>query len=158
MSGGAKREQQAEEREAQAPAGAEGGAGDALPPVDEIGDDEAERMAAEAETWLAEQEGKEAKAADAPEASDEQEPPLDEVEVRELLRRALRPPPGSVAPSLLGGVQKKLRARSKGKFYGDGWSTARSPRSTYLITSLLMLVLMVFVFLILVPWGGGALP
>jgi len=59
---------------------------------------------------------------------------------------------------LLGGVQKKLRTRSKGKFYGDGWSTARSPRSTYLVTSLLMLVLLGFVFLILLPWGGGALP
>jgi hypothetical protein len=83
---------------------------------------------------------------------------LDEVDVRDLLRSALAPPPGSVAPSLLGGVQRKLRRRSRGKFYGDGWSTARAPRSTYLLTSLVMLALIAFVFLVLIPWGGGALP
>ncbi|MFO0760103.1 MAG: hypothetical protein U0359_26715 [Byssovorax sp.] len=83
---------------------------------------------------------------------------LDEVDVRELLRSALAPPPGAVAPDLLRGVQRKLRHRSRGKFYGDGWSTARAPRSTYLVTSLLMLILIALVFFILVPWGGGALP
>jgi len=83
--------------------------------------------------------------------------PLDEVEVRELLRRALRPPQTSSSPSLLGGVQRKLRVRSKGKFYADGWSTSRSPRSTYLVTSLVMLFVIAFVFLVLIPWGSGAL-
>ena len=83
---------------------------------------------------------------------------LDEVDVRDMLRSALAPPPGSVAPSLLHGVQRKLRRRSRGKFYGDGWSTARAPRSTYLLTSLVMLVLIAFVFLVLIPWGSGALP
>lgn len=83
---------------------------------------------------------------------------LDEVEVRELLRSALAPPKGAVAPELLRGVQRKIRTRSRGKFYGDGWSTARSPRSTYLITSLLMLILMAVVYFTLIPWGGGALP
>jgi len=126
----------------------------------DVSDADAERLAAEAERWLDEEERRQS-SPDKPgegEEGQEGEPPLDEVEVRDLLRRALRPPPGSVAPSLLGGVQKKLRTRSKGKFYGDGWSTARSPRSTYLVTSALMLVLLAFVFLILVPWGGGALP
>ncbi len=83
---------------------------------------------------------------------------LDEVDVRELLRSALAPPKGAVAPELLQGVQRRIRTRSRGKFYGDGWSTAKSPRSTYLITSLLMLVLIGLVFFVLVPWGGGALP
>jgi len=83
---------------------------------------------------------------------------LDEVDVRELLRSALAPPKGAVAPELLKGVQRRIRTRSRGKFYGDGWSTAKSPRSTYLVTSLLMLVLIGFVFFVLVPWGGGALP
>jgi hypothetical protein len=83
---------------------------------------------------------------------------LDEVDVRELLRSALAPPKGAVAPELLRGVQRKIRTRSRGKFYGDGWSTARSPRSTYLVTSLLMLILIALVYFILVPWGGGALP
>jgi hypothetical protein len=83
---------------------------------------------------------------------------LDEIDMRDLLRNALAPPPGAVAPDLLRGVQRKLRRRSRGKFYGDGWSTARSPRSTYLFTSILMLALIVFVFVVLVPWGSGALP
>ena len=83
---------------------------------------------------------------------------LDEVDMRDLLRSALAPPPGAVAPDLLHGVQRKLRRRSRGKFYGDGWSTARAPRSTYLVTSVLMLVLIGFVFLVLIPWGSGALP
>ncbi len=83
---------------------------------------------------------------------------LDEADMRDLLRSALAPPPGAVAPSLLHGVQRKLRKRSRGKFYGDGWSTARAPRSTYLYTSVLMLVLIAFVFLLLIPWDSGALP
>jgi hypothetical protein len=82
---------------------------------------------------------------------------LDEIDVRDLLRSALAPPKGAVAPELLRGVQRKIRTRSRGKFYGDGWSTARSPRSTYLVTSLLMLILIALVYFILVPWGGGAL-
>ena len=83
---------------------------------------------------------------------------LDEIDMRDLLRSALAPPPGAVAPDLLRGVQRKLRRRSRGKFYGDGWSTARAPRSTYLFTSLLMLALITLVFLVLIPWGSGALP
>ncbi|MRG94554.1 hypothetical protein [Polyangium spumosum] len=125
---------------------------------DELTDEQAARLAAAAERWLDEEEKATAEDDDEDEDEEEAEAPLDEVEVRDLLRRALRPPPGSVAPSLLGGVQKKLRTRSRGKFYGDGWSTSRSPRSTYLVTSVLMLVLVAFVFLVLVPWGGGALP
>jgi hypothetical protein len=89
---------------------------------------------------------------------DEDEPMLDEVDMRDLLRSALAPKPGAVAPDLLQGVQRKLRKRSRGKFYGDGWSTASSPRSTYLVTSLVMLALIALVFFVLVPWGGGTLP
>ena len=83
---------------------------------------------------------------------------LDEVDLKDALRGALRPPPGSVAPNLLRGVQKKLRVRSRGKFYGDGWSTSESPKTTYLITTLIMLVLVALLFLVLVPWGPTSLP
>ena len=83
---------------------------------------------------------------------------LDEVDVRELMRLALEEPPQGEPPDILKGVQGRLRARSRGKFYGDGWSTTRAPRSTYLVTSIVMLVLITFVFLVLIPWGGGALP
>jgi len=93
-----------------------------------------------------------------PEIDEEMADVLDEADMRDLLRSALAPPRGSVAPQILPGVQKKLRHRSRGKFYGDGWSTAKAPRQTYLITSALMLVLIGFVFLVLIPWGSGALP
>ena len=85
---------------------------------------------------------------------------LDEVDVRDLLRAALEPPPPKAKQEavLLKGVQQRLRVRSRGKFYADGWSTSRSPRSTYLITSIFMLVLIAFVFLVLIPWSNSALP
>jgi hypothetical protein len=94
------------------------------------------------------------------EAATEEEPGavVDEVDLKDALRGALRPPPGAVAPSLLSGVQRKLRVRSRGKFYGDGWSTAESPKSTYLVTSVIMLVLVALVFLALVPWSSTSLP
>lgn len=99
--------------------------------------------------------------ADAPEDEDfpeDGEVEIDDVDLRDALRGALRPPPGAVAPSLLRGVQKKLRVRSRGKFYGDGWSTSSSPRSTYLITSVLMLLLVAIVFFVLLPWSSSSLP
>lgn len=107
-------------------------------------DEELEKVLAEAE-------------ADAPPSS---EPGvlIDDVDLKDALRGALRPPPGAVAPSLLRGVQKKLRVRSRGKFYGDGWSTAQSPRSTYLITSLLMLLLIAVVLFALLPNSFSSLP
>jgi hypothetical protein len=83
---------------------------------------------------------------------------LDEVDLKDALRGALRPPPGSVAPSLLQGVQRRLRVRSRGKFYGDGWSTSESPKTTYLITTLIMLLLLVILFLALVPLGPSTVP
>jgi hypothetical protein len=83
---------------------------------------------------------------------------IDEVDLREMMRQALERPPQGDPPDILKGVQRRIRTRSRGKFYGDGWSTARAPRSTYLMTSLLMLILIAFVFLVLIPWGGGALP
>lgn len=85
---------------------------------------------------------------------------LDEVDVRDLLRAALAPPPPTRTTDavLLKGVQKRIRVRSQGKFYADGWSTSRSPRSTYLVTSIFMLVLIAFVFLVLIPWSNSALP
>jgi hypothetical protein len=85
---------------------------------------------------------------------------LDEVDVRDLLRAALEPPAPKAKEDaiLLKGVQKRLRLRSRGKFYADGWSTSKSPRSTYLMTSIFMLVLIAFVFIVLIPWSNSALP
>lgn len=93
-----------------------------------------------------------------PSSSSEGEAVVDEVDLKDALRGALRPPPGAVAPSLLSGVQRKLRVRSRGKFYGDGWSTAPTPRSTYIVSSIVMLLIIGLVFLALVPWSSTKLP
>jgi hypothetical protein len=79
---------------------------------------------------------------------------LDDDDVKALLKSALRvqPPPQT---NVLRGVQKKIRQRSKGKFYSDGWSTSSSPRTTYFVTSLVMLVVIIALYLALVPGGFG---
>jgi len=62
-------------------------------------------------------------------------------------------------PDVLAGVQKKLRERSGGKFYEDGWSTSRHPPiNTYLITSLMMLAILGLIYVLLAPLSGEPLP
>jgi hypothetical protein len=58
---------------------------------------------------------------------------------------------------VLGGFQKKIRQRSAGKFYADGWSTSREPPiMTYLITSFIMLAIIGAAYLVLYPLSGAA--
>jgi hypothetical protein len=72
-----------------------------------------------------------------------------EESVRSILRRAkIRRTPDI---DLLPGVQRRIRERSRGRFYGDGWSRRGSPTSTYVVTSLLMLVILLFVYFVLMP-------
>lgn len=88
-------------------------------------------------------------------ASDEDSPAL-----KTLLRRSL----SSSAPEartddadtalLLASVQRKLRERSNGKFYADGWSTSRSSAS-YALVATVMLVTLALVYLALGPTGFG---
>ncbi len=76
----------------------------------------------------------------------------DDPTVRALLRGAAGPPP---PVDVLGGVQKRLRERSGGKFYDDAWSTARQPPTrTYLATGALMLAVLVLTWLVLAPLRG----
>ena len=53
---------------------------------------------------------------------------------------------------LLASVQQKLRKRSRGKFYGDGWSTTQS-RLNYGLVAAVMLVTIVAVYHALGPTG-----
>ncbi len=74
--------------------------------------------------------------------------------VSALLKRSLAKddaPPAEDA-ELLAAVQRRLRKRSKGKFYGDGWSTSQS-RMNYALVAALMLVTIVAVWLALGPTG-----
>ena len=69
--------------------------------------------------------------------------------VRSILRRSkIRRTP---EVDLLPGVQRRIRERSRGRFYGDGWSRRGSATSTYVVTSLLMLVILALVYLVLIP-------
>ena len=45
-----------------------------------------------------------------------------------------------------------LRKRSKGKFYGDGWSTSQS-KVSYILVAGIMLVTIVAVYLAMGPTG-----
>jgi hypothetical protein len=92
---------------------------------------------------------------------------VEEVEVpalSALLKRSLAaqtPPAADPASSsedvakdraLLIGVQRKLRQRSKWKFYADGWSTTHS-RVNYALVAGVMLVVIVAVYLAMGPMG-----
>jgi hypothetical protein len=76
------------------------------------------------------------------------------------LRSALKAGAAAEAPpDVLAGFQKKLRERSGGKFYEDGWSTSRHPPiNTYLITSLMMLAILGVIYALLAPLSGEPVP
>ena len=76
------------------------------------------------------------------------------------LRSALKGGAAEAAPpDVLAGFQKKLRQRSGGKFYEDGWSTIRhAPINTYLITSLMMLAVIGIIYAMLAPLSGEPVP
>jgi hypothetical protein len=99
-------------------------------------------------------------------AKDDAEESVEEVEVPALSALLKRSLAGPVEPettgapealsaqdrALLVGVQRKLRQRSKGKFYADGWSTTHS-RVNYALVAGVMLVVIVAVYLAMGPMG-----
>ncbi len=60
--------------------------------------------------------------------------------------------PQGESRDLLRGVQKKIRQRSRGKFYGDGWST-QGTRLNYVLVALVMLVILGVAYFALGPTG-----
>ena len=78
--------------------------------------------------------------------------------VRNLLRGTLDRAEHQ-APDVLRGVQRKIRQRSRGKFYADGWSTAKNPPiATYLLTSLAMLFILGLVYSLFGSLAGDPAP
>lgn len=76
-----------------------------------------------------------------------------EAGVRRLLQGTSKSDPAP--PDVLRGVQRKLRERSRGKFYADGWSTAKHPPvATYLVTSAIMLGITLAIYALLSPLVG----
>jgi hypothetical protein len=75
-------------------------------------------------------------------------------DVRALLKRALPPAPPGTDDEILRGVQEKIRKRSGGKFYGDGWSRMHGKQS-YLLLALVMLVVLAVGYLLVSPLAVG---
>ncbi len=69
--------------------------------------------------------------------------------VRALLKRSMSRDVDE-APDLLAGVQRRIRTRSRGKFFGDGWSTTQA-RVNYALVGLLTLLLVVLAYFVLSP-------
>lgn len=67
--------------------------------------------------------------------------------VRALLKRSLARD-AQDAPNLLPGIQRRLRKRSRGKFFADGWSTAHT-RTSYVLIGLSTLLLVALAYLAL---------
>jgi hypothetical protein len=67
-----------------------------------------------------------------------------------LLRRALADAP-LPRRDFLPGVQKKIRVRTRGRFFRDRWSTSRNPVSLILMATLLLVILCAALFLVLQP-------
>jgi len=84
--------------------------------------------------------------------TEEELPPdvdLDADPMRNLLKRSVatdEPKP------MLAAVQRKLRVRSKGKFYGDGWSTTQE-KISYGLVATIMLVVIAIAYFALGPTG-----
>ncbi len=91
-----------------------------------------------------------APSAPAPPAPDPDDDAADDA-MRKLLKRSLAEAPAP-APDLVAGVQRKLRKRSRGKFYADGWSTAAS-RTNYVLVAVAMLLVVAIAYLVLGPTG-----
>jgi hypothetical protein len=71
--------------------------------------------------------------------------------MRALVKRALSEDAiASDAPDLLRGVQRRIRRRSRGKFFADGWSTAQT-RVGYVLVALLTLLLVALAYFALGP-------
>ncbi len=81
----------------------------------------------------------------------------EEEALRDLLRRTADLPPPPPRDDVLRGVQQRIRRRSKGKFYADGWSTRDPAKGTYLLTAAVMLLLILVLYFVLAPGGVGRL-
>jgi hypothetical protein len=70
--------------------------------------------------------------------------------VRGFVRRALANDTAARSPDLLRGVQRRIRMRSRGKFFADGWSTSQN-RLAYVLVALVTLLLVALAYYGLSP-------
>ncbi|HLK35829.1 MAG TPA: hypothetical protein VKU41_03680 [Polyangiaceae bacterium] len=87
---------------------------------------------------------------DAPDKTEEQEDRASSA-VRDLVRRSLSTDTlGRDTPDLLSGVQRRIRKRSRGKFFADGWSTSQA-RTSYVLVGVMTLLLVALAYYTLGP-------
>lgn len=82
---------------------------------------------------------------DAHEVDDGTEDAPDSLAMRQLLQRSLPKAPEIDEGEILQDVQRSLRKRSRGKFYGDGWSTSQT-RTSYLLIALAIVLLIALAY------------
>jgi len=108
---------------------------------------------------MSEKDATESKDAEAPEVEDLPPPSDAELEAQEQAMKSLlarvKPKEGEEpkpdAP-IVPAVQRKIRARSKGKFYSDGWSV-EAGRINYVLIAGVMLVVLAIAYFALGPVG-----
>ncbi len=88
---------------------------------------------------------------ESPEEEVDEGPPSGEDPMAALVKRSLATPtaPSTAlgpTPSILRGVQRRIRKRSRGKFFADGWSTTDARVSHALIAGAMLLILVVAYF------------
>ncbi len=90
----------------------------------------------------------------APDPDEELDPAidLDDDPMRALLKRSAPSLPPPATRPMLAEVQRRLRVRSKGKFYGDGWSTAQQ-RVSYALVAAFMILVVAIAYFALGPTG-----
>lgn len=76
----------------------------------------------------------------------------DDEAIRNLLKKSFVEPRNAKVPDLVTGVQRKLRKRSRGKFYADGWSTTSS-KANYALVAVAMLLIVALAYFVLGPTG-----
>jgi hypothetical protein len=95
------------------------------------------------------------------EPQEEETQPVDDAErdsknedaIRSLFKRtSAEPLAAKDVPDLLPAVQRKIRQRSRGKFFADGWSTTQT-RVSYVTVSLVMLLILGCAYFALGPTG-----
>ncbi len=93
---------------------------------------------------------------DEPEETPLEEEGSEDDPMRALLKRSLAVEPSKLPEKpLLAEVQRKIRQRSKGKFYGDGWSTS-GQKLNYGLIAVLMLLVIALAYFALGPVGLSA--
>ncbi len=84
-----------------------------------------------------------------PDADDADDP--NAAAVRSLLKRAFGPQSRTLpVPDLLPGVQRRIRMRSRRRFFADGWSSSQA-RVSYVLAGMITVALAILAYLALGP-------